>query len=398
MESRTCIYCCEIKPDNEFSEEHIIPQFMGGSSDCKEAVTRDVCQRCNSIFGRYVDAPVAKAFFQNSVEYNAWESCFDYAPDSGNVFPLIYFGLNRNLALEDGEVAEVWLAPDGGTAWHIHEDHGEDFDTFAGGDPVRRRREKTGRVYSFLASEHPYWFLSNMRSVQSHFHGEPIFLGTETDLEHQLPSKRIKGRFCRKDPEAQAERAAIRTVIDTQKPLNNRVPMDLLFDVRFLAKLAIGFGHSLFGPEYGDLQHTATLRRLLQTRRSNLDTASPTVRMKTYFTNLQDLSLKPFRVPAGFVFFLTAVKKDAVLAIIFPSGRTAQVSITDSAVDAAFNAADKLKEERVFVSFPQLKRTIGPISMFEYIAWRTASHRIPTLDHILRRLTSRSAMPALRQR
>lgn len=62
---KRCIYCRKEKPADELSKEHIIPQFMGGSSECSAAVTYDVCQRRNAIFGQFVDAAVAKGFFMN---------------------------------------------------------------------------------------------------------------------------------------------------------------------------------------------------------------------------------------------------------------------------------------------------------------------------------------------
>ena len=89
---RTCIYCNKSKPPTDFSEEHIIPRFLGGSSEVAELVTHEVCQRCNSLFGRYVDAAVAKGYFSKTTEQGAWEGCFDYDAKHGNVYPLTYIG------------------------------------------------------------------------------------------------------------------------------------------------------------------------------------------------------------------------------------------------------------------------------------------------------------------
>lgn len=115
-ETKLCIYCREEKPVTDFSEEHIIPQFMGGSSACAAAVTRDVCRQCNALFGRFVDAAVAKGFFMNAYESSCLEGCFDY-DKKGNVFPLMYFGRPTELQCAEGEEAEVWRCPDGGAAW-----------------------------------------------------------------------------------------------------------------------------------------------------------------------------------------------------------------------------------------------------------------------------------------
>src|SRR5580658_10087394 len=113
VETKRCIYCRENKPIEAFSAEHIIPRFMGGSSDCSAAVTKEACQKCNSLFGRFVDASVAMGFFLNTTEGSAWQACFDYDEINGNVFPLTYLGNSDEIQFDREEV-EVWLCPDGG--------------------------------------------------------------------------------------------------------------------------------------------------------------------------------------------------------------------------------------------------------------------------------------------
>ncbi len=146
FETKRCIYCSEVKPLSEFSEEHIIPQFMGGSSDCPLSVSNEACQRCNSLLGRFVDAPVARGPFLKSIELGSWQGCFDFNESAGNVYPLTYFGKSRELQFGDDEEIEVWLCPDGGTAWHIHTKQADDFGALAGGDPVLRRKDQVSRV------------------------------------------------------------------------------------------------------------------------------------------------------------------------------------------------------------------------------------------------------------
>jgi hypothetical protein len=202
IEAKRCIYCRDEKLLGEFSEEHIVPQFMGGSSECTAAVTHDVCRQCNGIFGRFVDAAVAKGFFMNANEGGAWKACVDFDEVGGNVFPLIYFGKCTEIQCVQGEEVEVWLGPDGGTAWHFHEDRDENFETFAGGDPMLRRKAQSSRAYVFQASSAQYWLLSNLKSAAAHFKEEPIFIGADSDIEGQLPEQRSKGTFSRKDAAA----------------------------------------------------------------------------------------------------------------------------------------------------------------------------------------------------
>jgi HNH endonuclease len=396
VKMKRCIYCREEKSADVFSEEHIVPQFLGGSSKCNAAVTRNVCQRCNSLFGRFVDAAVAKEFFMNGRESGAWQSCFDYNENSGNVFPLMYFGKCTELQCAEGEEAEVWLGPDGGTAWNFHKSRGEDFDVFAGGDPLVRRKDQSSRVYVFQASTVPYWLLSNLKSAQAHFKEEPIFVGADSDIEAQLSAERKKGILCRKDATAIAERDQIRQLLDRGGQIQHALKLDVLFDIRFLAKLAIAFGHKLFGEDYGALHYTDQLRTLLWTRRANLDPEQHRIKMRSYFNGLQDHSMKPFCFPLGFVFIFKYVNGDLVLAIVFPSGHFVQVSITDRNTDPDFKISAYSFEEHVIIAVPQLGETVGPIKLNEYVPWILGSYPIAELDAIRTRITPRTALPPLR--
>lgn len=114
IDTRFCIYCSKRTTAADFSLEHLIPQFMGGNAACPDVATRDVCRRCNSLCGRFVDAPVARGFFQNSIDNGAWQHCIRFDAAAGNVFPLIYLGTCVEIAFNDNEESEVWLAPDGG--------------------------------------------------------------------------------------------------------------------------------------------------------------------------------------------------------------------------------------------------------------------------------------------
>jgi hypothetical protein len=135
----------------------------------------------------------------------------------------------------------VWLCPDGGTAWDFHESRGDD--AFAGGDPYLRRKDQASRVYVFVSSQTPYWLLSNIKSAPAHFKEETIFFGADSDIEGQLPKDWTKGRFCQKDADAIAERDKILRVLSEGRLLKHSVTLDVFFDIRFLAKLAIAFGH-----------------------------------------------------------------------------------------------------------------------------------------------------------
>ena len=43
-----------------FSLEHVIPQFLGGAYAPDQMKTKDVCRKCNSDLGLFVDAAFEK--------------------------------------------------------------------------------------------------------------------------------------------------------------------------------------------------------------------------------------------------------------------------------------------------------------------------------------------------
>jgi hypothetical protein len=90
--------------------------------------------------------------------------------------------------------------------------------------------------------------------------------------------------------------------------------------------------------------------------------------MLNYFGGLNDMSHSTLAFPASFVFIVAALREGLVLSIVFPSGHRVQVSITDPSVDSESSKLVVHRPDQVFVSLPQLRRTIGPISLLKYIA------------------------------
>ena len=190
--------------------------------------------------------------------------------------------------------------------------------------------------------------------------------------------------MCQKDEAAIGERDKIRALLDQDRPLRNEVKLDLLFDVRFLTKLALAFGYKTLGSRFGQLQYTERLRSLLWTRRIALTSGEHEVRMVSYFTGLHKKSvMQELACPLAFVFVLSALKEGLVLSIVFPSGHSVQVSITDPSVDADAVSLVRDFQDRVFISVPQAGKTIGPISLGEYTAWKVARHKIAELDYLM---------------
>ena len=236
-----------------------------------------------------------------------------------------------------------------------------------------------------------------LNRCSSTFTDEPIFLGADSDIEADLSKNRAGGRLCQKDEAAIGERDKIQALLDQHRPLRHEVKLDMLFDVRFLAKLALAFGYKTLGSHFGQLQYTERLRSLLWTRRIALPSVQHEVRMMSYFTGLHEKSaMQILACPLAFVFVLSALKEGLVLSVVFPSGHSVQVSITDPTVDADVLPLVRDFQDRVFISVPQARKTIGPIRLDEYTARKVARHKIAELDDLMGSICDRKTLPPLR--
>lgn len=390
---RECIYCLQEKPADQFSVEHIIPQFLGGTREHRTLVTDCVCKKCNSDFGRFVDAAVAKAYFMNFLERGFAEGCFDFDRNYGNIFPLLYFGRNKDLSFVPETVSELWLGPDAGTIWHLRGEDTETFLAYAGGDPVARRKSRTERVYAFLASSESYWVLSALRSAKEHFKEQPLFLGTDSDLEATLAPDRKKGVYCIKDAAALRERDHIRAVLDRDTMLGNQLQIDLIGDVRFLAKTALAFGWTFGGSDYLSSRHSRELRRILRTPRSKLKPNEWSFPIRPYATALDQAPLRHISFPLSFVFLIKHVEEFVSLCIISPSGRFSQIPITFRYDVSDNGRLASLASDTLFISVPALRKVYGPFEFAEYMLSQLGQFKIAELQDLRGRITTRDGLP-----
>lgn len=112
-DSRTCIYCDEQKPAEEFSLEHIWPDALGGDHLPEFWRTDDVCRRCNNISGLFVDGAFIKSFAISGERAN---DALSYLPPDRptGAIPLSYLGTVQNVTTADDEVVDLGSFAGGG--------------------------------------------------------------------------------------------------------------------------------------------------------------------------------------------------------------------------------------------------------------------------------------------
>ena len=167
---KTCIYCGKDKSEEEFSGEHIWPDALGGDFLPQFWRTDDVCGKCNSMSGVFVDGAFIKSVF---VVGERTHDAHDYLnPDNPTgILPLSYLGIIQNITTQEDEVADFWVCAPGANIVHFRKASEEDtWDAYAGGDPRRQsKRAKAGRVLVSFTSPEQYWVLTALSSVKHHF-------------------------------------------------------------------------------------------------------------------------------------------------------------------------------------------------------------------------------------
>ncbi|MGR6859977.1 HNH endonuclease [Aliivibrio salmonicida] len=262
---KECIYCREKKEPSEFSLEHVLPQFIGGAAAPDFLKTRQVCEKCNNNLGLFVDAGFEKDWIVHNHLRTAAHVFFDPKEPTG--LPFICMG-NSELQPPDmssDEICELWLGPLGERVYWIRPIDERLF-WYAGGNP-RTVKKKRSRAY-FMFSER-----SNKNIVLSWFSFRDCFEGKKV-------KKILCGTVEGADPitigfsdadaiDKQRVEYFFKTIKDNNNQEKGNVSMYINYDIRFMAKTAIGVAYSLFGKRFLETSYSKELTKALWHRRED---------------------------------------------------------------------------------------------------------------------------------
>lgn len=247
---RTCIYCAEVKAEGEFSDEHIWPDALGGDFLSTFWRTDDVCGKCNSVSGVFVDGAFIKGFFGAAERGQDALAYLDPKQPTG-ILPLSYLGTIQNIQAPEGEIADFWVCAPGANIVHFRKKAEDDaWSAYVGGDPRQlSKRSKAGRVLVGLTSAEPYWIFTALSSVKHHFGKAEKFV---TNFKLPPTAKHFK-EIDRNDPMQVADLAFLQEIdamTERGEDLHNRAVIPLRAEERFLAKLALAVAveADLLGP------------------------------------------------------------------------------------------------------------------------------------------------------
>lgn len=251
-----CLYCSQSKPASESSLEHAVPQFLGGAQTPLHYKLRNVCRTCNNRLGLHVDGAYAKSWFVSNTLAEAARKYYS-GPGKRQPLPLTCMGPVNipDLQIPQDTVAEYWLGPSGETIIWVRTSDDALY-WYTGGNPTHRKHPST--VYFMPVS------------------GDPVRLqmGTEALIDgfKKTKSRRIFGAqvgglppgaaypgFDQPTATDAANTQAIHNAIRSGS-IQAQLQLNTKFDLRFICKMALAVGYSLFGDAYLSTAEAAAAR------------------------------------------------------------------------------------------------------------------------------------------
>ncbi|WP_064120715.1 HNH endonuclease [Pseudomonas fluorescens] len=275
-----CIYCRKDKDDQEFTLEHVVPQFLGGAHVPDFLKTREVCKSCNSNLGLFVDASFEKNWLVSNWLRDSSSAFYDKDDPVG--VSLLCMGIADLCPpeLPEGHVCEMWLGPLGEQVFWLRP-HDDRLAAYVGGNPRTMKSTETRAYFLFSEKSHQDP-LKTWLSFEQAFNGRRVKKIMCTKVEGADPSSigfaqpddldRMRSDFFLANTEGELEQ-------------KTRVTVDRKFDQRFMCKLAIGVAYCLFGPKVLESDYGKELHKGLWFRDGDDE---PEVRGSTLFTKQGD--------------------------------------------------------------------------------------------------------------
>ncbi len=152
------------------------------------------------------------------------------------------------------------------------------------------------------------------------------------------------------------------------------------FGVRFQCKLALGFGHALFGQEFAAQPYAGALRAGLCHRYGRGD--PPPLIGKGFWGDGEAGFTAQFANEGAFTLLFTRAHEGAWLSVFMPTGKSTHTLILPG--DELLSSAlfSQYSSNFVVLIFPAIKRHVGPLPAFSYVMHRNGQRLIPELLEI----------------
>jgi hypothetical protein len=372
-ELRRCIYCERDKPLAEFSLEHIFPQSWGGAL-CNDLFKTDhVCQKCNSLMGIFVDGAMIRNWFTKQAEANAYRGFVDLDANDSRA-PYTYMGPSNFMSLSADEVLEIWVGFSGEHVYHIHRRDDPRYDTYVGGDPIKRNSDP-GRAYLFLTSTEQRRYSLAIRSFERQFKASQRYAGN-----FEIGNQTAERMFVHAPDDSvrpELEALTVKVKADTGWQLQLPLPPPG-FEQRFLAKIARSLGFKLFGDSYLTTSRAKILKEALWEK--DYERRSQMLGYSAFFSDQIAHIAKYVGNRGAYSVIIQVMRNSLVLCLTMPSGTVLPIVISDA--PELWSGKDDIKPYLtgvVYVIAPQVDFFLGPISLPEFLAYKLGTFAIPQL-------------------
>ncbi len=351
-----CLYCNTEKSPDDFCQEHVIPRKLGGNfTPINPFSINNVCKRCNTIAGMFIDEPFIKSYFNySSMAQHSWK----YINLKSNpILPCFYIGISPEL-LWGNKLCELWLGPTGDTIYHFHEPYPEEPNTTpVVGVPAYTKKYITdaGFVFIFVRATNPEWHPCIINSVINQFNGSILYLGNGPKpelVEFQDIPETLKDLHLRlKSLSGERHHA--------------QIPLSLHYGDRFLAKIALGIGAVLLKSEYQDSNSANLLRNFMWCKDINERKKIPVSGVDFLAGQFNGIS-ELLSWNDGHVLMIMPIKNELVLFSSFYGKQTAlmQISHESDHWDGIIN------DSMIYLLVPAIQKVVGPKLLVTYLAHR----------------------------
>lgn len=376
---KECIYCREEKDASEFSLEHVLPQFIGGAAAPDFLKTRQVCEKCNNNLGLFVDAGFEKDWIVYNHLRTAAHAFFD--PTQPTSLPFICMGSSelQPPEMSNDEVCELWLGPLGERVYWIRPIDERLF-WYTGGNP-RTVKKKHSRAYFIFSERSNKNLLLSWLSFRDCFEGKKVKKVLCSKVEGADPSEI---GFSTADPlDRERVKYFFKNISDNKNQEKGSVSMYINYDIRFMAKIAIGIAYSLFGDRFLESSYSKELMKTLWYRREdeipdikfcrNMEESGGVLSKVLSCPNAVTLSIIPNPVGIGLNFNISGALNWVIQMLV----NEAITDIERSCIGDGF----------VVILFKPLKKCIV-LDYPEFLSYKLGNIKHPELDAIYAKMNT----------
>jgi len=371
-DKRYCLYCANLVPNDKLTDEHIWPKKLGGGR-LEQSIwrTKDVCSRCNSLSGIYVDGAFIKGVLRL---YDVSTEILTSKGNSPVSKELCYIGSWSDETIPSSHIAELWLND---IFWIIHlrekESQG-DWSKYVGGNPINRKRSPEKQSVIIINKSADYTLIEeSLTVIKQFFKRVQIFAPTIINAADIEGLNEVNETTCDKLVSSVSKKFLHK--IDVQERLKFVLMTDVDYGCRFLCKLALGVGHNIIGKKFLRSQSAKRLRAYFRE-------ADPQKRAKInlkgvgYISSKNDEIGKILRTPSKWTFAVTLHEETLCLSVISPMGKAMTIPITNER-KLIVKVDNKFREGIVWATNPNVVDAIGPIPIMDYLSKYTTQRYLP---------------------